>query len=53
MVRLVRSTVGTQDLVPSSLQLDYIKPDTPINVYARFCQFIAKSKFSLISPVAD
>ena len=31
----------------------YIKPDEPINVYARFCLFTAKSKFSLISPVAD
>ena len=30
-----------------------IKPDMPINVYARFCLFAAKSKFSLISPVAD
>ena len=30
-----------------------IMADTPINVYARFCQSTAKSKFSLISPVAD
>ena len=30
-----------------------IKPDTPINVYTRFCLNTAKSKFSLISPVAD
>ena len=31
----------------------YIKPDTPINVYTRFCLNTAKSKFSLVSPVAD
>ena len=30
-----------------------IKPDTPINVYARFCLSTAKSKFSLVSQVAD
>ena len=30
-----------------------IKPDTPINVYTRFCLNTAKSKFSLVSPVAD
>ena len=30
-----------------------IKPDMPINVYTRFCLNTAKSKFSLISPVAD
>ena len=30
-----------------------IKPDTPINVYTRFCLNTAKSKFSLESPVAD
>ena len=30
-----------------------IKPDTPINVYTRFCLNRAKSKFSLVSPVAD
>ena len=30
-----------------------IKPDMPINVYAQFCLFIAKSKFFLVSPVAD
>ena len=30
-----------------------IKPDTPINIYARFCLNTAKSKFSLVSPVAD
>ena len=30
-----------------------IKPDTPINVYARFCLSTAKSKISLVSPVAD
>ena len=30
-----------------------IKPDTPINVYAQFCLSTAKSKFSLVSPVAD
>ena len=30
-----------------------IKPDTPINVYTQFCLNTAKSKFSLISPVAD
>ena len=29
-----------------------IKPDTPINVYTRFCLNTAKSKFSLVSPVA-
>ena len=34
--------------------MDYhIKPDTPINVYTRFCLNTAKSKFSLVSPVAD
>ena len=32
---------------------DDIKPDTPINVYTRFCLNTAKSKFSLVSPVAD
>ena len=30
-----------------------IKPDTPINIYAWFCLNTAKSKFSLVSPVAD
>ena len=30
-----------------------IKPDTPINVYTRFCLNTAKSKFFLVSPVAD
>ena len=30
-----------------------IKPDTPINDYTRFCLNTAKSKFSLVSPVAD
>ena len=30
-----------------------IKPDTPINVYTRFCLNTAKSKFSLVSPVTD
>ena len=30
-----------------------IKPDTPINVYTWFCLNTAKSKFSLVSPVAD
>ena len=30
-----------------------IKPDTPINVHTRFCLNTAKSKFSLVSPVAD
>ena len=30
-----------------------IKPDTPINIYAWFCLSTAKSKFSLVSPVAD
>ena len=30
-----------------------IMTDTPINVYTRFCQSTAKSKFSLVSPVAD
>ena len=29
-----------------------IKPDTPINVYTGFCLNTAKSKFSLVSPVA-
>ena len=31
----------------------HIKPDMPINVYTRFCLNTAKSKFSLVSPVAD
>ena len=31
----------------------HIKSDTPINVYTRFCLNTAKSKFSLVSPVAD
>ena len=30
-----------------------IKPVMPINVYAQFCLNTAKSKFSLVSPVAD
>ena len=30
-----------------------IKPDTPINIYTRFCLNTAKSKFSLVSSVAD
>ena len=30
-----------------------IKPDTPINIYTWFCLNTAKSKFSLVSPVAD
>ena len=29
-----------------------IKPDIPINIYTRFCLNTAKSKFSLVSPVA-
>ena len=29
----------------------HIKPDTPINIYARFSLFTAKSKFSLVSPL--
>ena len=35
------------------LNVLHIKPDTPINVYTRFCLNTAKSKFSLVSPVAD
>ena len=31
----------------------YIKPDMPINIYTWFCLNTAKSKFSLVSPVAD
>ena len=30
-----------------------IKPDMPLTVYTRFCLNTAKSKFSLVSPVAD
>ena len=30
-----------------------IKPDMPIKVYTQFCLNTAKSKFSLVSPVAD
>ena len=30
-----------------------IDTDTPIKVYAWFCLSTAKSKFSLVSPVAD
>ena len=35
------------------MHIGSIKPDTPINVYTRFCLNTAKSKFSLVSPVAD
>ena len=38
---------------PSLIHTFCIKPDTPINVYTRFCLNTAKSKFSLVSPVAD
>ena len=49
-------SVGSKPFVPSFLDETNgacIKPDTPINVYTRFCLNTAKSKFSLISPVAD
>ena len=36
----------------AEIELICIKPDTPINVYTRFCLNTAKSKFSLVSPVA-
>ena len=38
---------------PANQQKAGLKPDTPINVYTRFCLNTAKSKFSLVSPVAD
>ena len=46
--------VWTSGLQNPFLHTDFnIKPDTPINVYTRFCLNTAKSKFSLVSPVAD
>ena len=39
--------------IPQASSYYDIKPDTPINVYTRFCLNTAKSKFSLVSPVAD
>ena len=45
----ITNTILTQTVVGS---VD-IKPDTPINVYTRFCLNTAKSKFSLVSLVAD
>ena len=42
-----------QCIHPDDRCIPYIKPDTPINVYTRFCLNTAKSKFSLVSPVAD
>ena len=41
------------NLFPRTSHSSCIKPDMPINVYARFCLSTAKSKFSLVSPVAD
>ena len=43
----------TQHTCESAIYYKSIKPDTPINVYTRFCLNTAKSKFSLVSPVAD
>ena len=39
--------------IPSARVFFDIKPDTPINVYTQFFLNTAKSKFSLVSPVAD
>ena len=41
------------DLFQAIMNDIIIKPDTPINVYTQFCLTTAKSKFSLVSPVAD
>ena len=49
-IRLSRSTYKVTTFIEFK---PYIKPDTPINVYTQFCLNTAKSKFSLVSPVAD
>ena len=41
------------EIVTVHCSIVVIKPDMPINIYAWFCLSTAKSKFSLISPVAD
>ena len=46
-------SICTQNQVSNLKRHECIKPDTPINVYTRFCLNTAKSKFSLVSPVAD
>ena len=59
--RSLRGSVAAQEFLLKTnfqseiltLESSYIKPDTPINVYTRFCLNTAKSKFSLVSPVAD
>ena len=48
----VRSEVNLKNPLHRSDET-HIKPDTPINVYTWFCLNTAKSKFSLVSPVAD
>ena len=47
----VRHPPVVKKVLPADAEIYCIKPDTPINVYAQFCQFTAKSKFSLISPL--
>ena len=50
-IKMLEKTVKRKDLSTSTDT--HIKPDTPINVYTWFCLNTAKSKFSLVSPVAD
>ena len=47
------SKTGKENVLVITDAFTNIKPDTPINVYTRFCLHTAKSKFSLVSPVAD
>ena len=51
-VETVDTTVKTHPHIPAHNFLN-IKPDMPINVYTWFCLNTAKSKFFLVSPVAD
>ena len=45
---------GSQRLIADSRRVEgFGRFNTPINVYTRFCLNTAKSKFSLVSPVAD
>ena len=53
MAARVKQELPTAERFDVAYKLMGIKPDMPINVYTRFCLNTAKSKFSLVSPVAD
>ena len=49
----INGQLGSLDVIMEHFGKHHdIKPDTPINVYTRFCLSTAKSKFFLVSPVA-